>query len=138
MNTQVPLREGLFEQTDSGPTLLASRCTSCGHTAYPVTARCLACGAEEQEALQLGAQGELFCASVVHIGNGRFAPGYVVGYVIMPHGVRVFGQLDTGGEDPPAPGTPMTLEIVPMWQEDGHDVLAPRFVPTARKESTNA
>ncbi|HEX7738657.1 MAG TPA: zinc ribbon domain-containing protein [Marmoricola sp.] len=146
MSTQTPVREGLFTETASGPTLLASRCDTCGHTAYPATARCLACGAEDLETVEIGDEGDLLCASVVHMGNGRFAPGYVVGYVVID-GIRVFAQLDTGGEEPPPPGTSMTLEIVPLWQQDDTDVLAPRFVPTSsasrtsrtsRKESADA
>lgn len=139
MTNPVPLREGLFRETAAGPTLLASCCTACGHTSYPPAPRCLDCGSEAQEPVELGSEGELLCATVVHMGNNRYPPGYTVGYVTMPHGVRVFAQLAiSAGEDLPAPGTPMTLEIVPMWREQEQDVLAYRFVPAPGKESAHA
>lgn len=140
MTDPVPLREGLFRETAAGPTLLASRCTACGHTSYPPALRCLDCGREEtQETIELGSDGALLCATVVHMGNDRYPPGYTVGYVTMPHGVRVFAQLAiAAGEDVPAPGTPMTLEIVPMWRKQEQDVLAYRFVPSLEKKFPHA
>lgn len=124
-----PVREGLFRATDEGPTLLASRCASCGRTAFPAKPTCLACGAADPAVVELGAEGSLLCGTTVHMGNSRFQPGYTVGYVTMPHDVRVFTQIQAlGGEVPPV-GTTMRLELVPMWKEGDDDVVAHRFVP---------
>ena len=138
MTTSVPLREGVFRETTAGPTLLAGRCPHCDHTAFPAAEHCPNCRAGDQETVELGAEGELLCATVVHMGNQHFPPGYTVGYVTMPHGVRVFSQLANVGEELPAPGTPMTIEIVPMWHADDHDVVAYRFVPAGGKGTSDA
>jgi len=101
--TSVPLREGLFGETDAGPTLMASHCAQCDHTAFPRVDRCTNCRADDQETVEFGGEGKLLCATVVYMGNGRFSPGYSVGYVTMPPGLRVFGQLAFSGTEPPMP-----------------------------------
>lgn len=137
MTAAIPVREGLFQETDDGPTLLAGRCAQCGRTVFPATEHCLECGHRSIESVELGAEGELLCATVVHMGNGRFEPGYSVGYVMMPHDIRVFSQITTSGEQQLSSGTPMRLEIAPLWREGEQDVLAYRFVP-ATKETKDA
>lgn len=133
MTDTIPVREGLFRETDDGPTLLAGQCAQCGRIVFPATERCLECGHDAIESVELGAEGVLLCATVVHMGNGRFEPGYSVGYVTMPHDIRVFGQITTSGDQPLPFGTPMRLEIAPLWREGEQDVLAYRFVPTSKE-----
>lgn len=138
MTETIPVREGLFRESDTGPTLLAGRCGACGRTVFPVTESCLECGHESIETVELGAEGELLCATVVHMGNGRFEPGHSVGYVTMPHDIRVFTQIAVSGDEPLPSGTPMRLEIAPLWREGEQDVLAYRFVPTTGQEALDA
>lgn len=126
MTETVPLREGLFEERARGPVLLASTCGICGQSVFPATDRCLACGGRSQEGTELGPEGALLCATVVHMASGHFEPGYTVGYVELQHGVRVFGQI-AASADLPTPGTTMRIEIAPMWREDGKGVLAYQF-----------
>ncbi|PRZ43953.1 putative OB-fold protein [Antricoccus suffuscus] len=138
MTDTISVREGLFRETNDGPTLLAGRCAQCARTVFPATERCLECGDDSIESVELGAEGELLCATVVHMGNGRFDAGHSVGYVRMPHDIRVFSQITTSGEQPLPSGTPMRLEIAPLWREGEQDVLAYRFVPTTTKEADDA
>lgn len=138
MTNAIPVREGLFRETDHGPTLLAARCELCGRTVFPATEQCLECGHHGVQTVELGGRGELLCATVVHMSNGRFEAGYSVGYVTMPHGIRVFTPIETDREEPLPCGTQMQLEIVPLWRDNDHDVLAHRFVPVAREERANA
>lgn len=138
MTTPMPLREGLFRETETGPTLLASRCTTCGHLSYPAADWCPECHSDASEIIELGGEGELHAATIVHMGNQRFQPGYAVGYVVMPQGVRIFSQLGVTGDDLPSPGTQMRLEILPLWREDDQDILAYRFVRATRKETPHA
>lgn len=132
------IREGLFRESDTGPTLLAAECTTCGRTVFPSTRICLECGGEAIAPVELGALGELLCATVVHMGSGGFKPGYSVGYVMMPRGVRVFTQIVGSGETPLPSGTPMRLEIAPLWPEDKPDVLGYRFTPSTAGEDLDA
>lgn len=138
MTAAIPVREGLFRETDDGPTLLAGECGECGRIAFPISERCLECGVDGITIRELGSNGVLLCATVVHMGNGRFEPGYSVGYILMPHGVRVFSQTASDGHAPLASGTPMRLELAPLWRHGEDDVLAYRFVPAASKEIKDA
>lgn len=138
MTTAIPVRDGLFRETGHGPTLLGTRCDRCGRTVFPATERCLECGYDGIQTVELGGEGELLCATVVHMSNGRFAAGYSVGYVTLPGGIRVFTQIAADGEHPLPSGTRMQLEIAPLWHEDGRDVLAHRFVPVEREEHADA
>lgn len=125
-----PIREGLFRETDSGPALLAGECAACGRTTFPSTSICLECGGEEVAPVALGAEGDLLCATVVHMGTGGFSPGYSVGYVVMPGGIRVFTQIVGAGEEPLPSGTRMRLQIAPLWPQDEPDILGYHFIPT--------
>lgn len=138
MTATIPVREKLFRETEDGPTLLAGQCAECGRIVFPASERCLECGHDGIEIRELGAEGELLCATVVHMGNERFDPGYSVGYMMMPHGVRIFSQTVTDGDEPLASGTPMRLEIAPLWREGEHDVLGYRFIPATNKETKDA
>lgn len=139
MTMTIPVREGFYRDTDDGPSLLAGRCARCSRITFPRTEHCLECGHDAVQPFELGGKGELLCATVVHMGNGRFSAGYGVGYVMMPHGVRVFSQLAAPrGDRLPAAGTPMRLEIAPLWREGEQDVLAYRFVPTSSEEAVHA
>ena len=128
MTTSRPLRPGLFRQTSGGPTLLAGRCTACGHIEFPRADRCPQCRADAQKEIDAGDRAELLCATTVEIPSGRLAAGYTVGYVILSCGVRIFSQLASDAAVMAA-GSSMRLEIVPLWQEGDDQVLSYRFRP---------
>jgi len=127
--SSAPFREGLFREGPDGPVLLGGRCTRCGRVSFPASDRCLQCRGQDIEAVELGRDAELLCATTVHMPNRHFPPGHAVGFVALPPGVRLFTQLRPVDGKPFRSGMPMQLEIAPMWREDDTDVLAYRFVP---------
>lgn len=129
MNETIPVREGLFRETSSGATLLGTKCNSCGHIDFPATNNCLACRSPDLASVELGSEGTLLCETTVHMKTANYAPGYSVGYVSLPNGLRVFSQLRKDGGKPFKVGMPMKLEIATLWQSDGKDVQAYRFFP---------
>ncbi len=78
---------------DGTPTLLASRCAHCNETFFPLLKVCPRC-LEAPEIITLGDTGTLYTYTVVHVAPKGYATPYVVGYVDMPEGVRLFTQLD--------------------------------------------
>jgi uncharacterized protein len=75
--------------------LHGSKCAQCGSVAFPPYPSCPACGAESrQDAVQLSPIGTLYTFSEIHIAPKGFATPYVVGYVDLPEGVRLFGQIE--------------------------------------------
>src|SRR5690606_1847427 len=106
--------------------------TACGHVVFPTRDQCLACRSAALDIVELGSTGELLCATTVHMATQNTAPGDAVGYVMLPHGVRVFAPIDTTDGNLPEPGTTMRLRIAPLRQagDTGDtEVLAYRVAP---------
>ncbi len=129
MTETIDLREGLFRRTPGEGVLLGSRCKKCGQICFPFGSLCLACRSNELEEIELSSEGELFCETQVHMETPRFAASYHVGYVALREGIRVFSQLRAVEGKPFKVGVKMKLELVPLFQEDGKDVIAHRFYP---------
>ena len=80
--------------------LIGSKCGSCCVVAFPPLSSCPACGAKSgQEAVQLSPVGTLYTFSEIHIGPKGFSTPYTVGYVDLPEGVRLFGQIESRAAD---------------------------------------
>jgi uncharacterized OB-fold protein len=73
--------------------LHASRCERCGGLTFPPRRQCAACGGAEDPVLLSGA-GTLYSFSEIHVAPKGFATPYVVGYVDLPEGLRLFGQIE--------------------------------------------
>jgi len=74
--------------------LRGARCPACGTRIFPAAPVCPHCNAEALEALELGATGILYAYSTVHVAPAAWETPYVIGYVDLPEGVRVFGKVD--------------------------------------------
>ena len=75
--------------------LHGSRCGRCGGVAFPAHKACPSCGAESgQDAVLLSPVGTLYSFSEIHVAPKGFATPYAVGYVDLPEGVRLFGQIE--------------------------------------------
>jgi uncharacterized OB-fold protein len=88
--------------TEEGGTvwLIGSKCARCGAVAFPPHPLCPACGAESgQEAVRLSPVGTLYTFSEIHVAPKGFATPYAVGYVDLPEGVRLFGQIEGRAAD---------------------------------------
>ena len=129
MSEMIEMRSGIFRRTPAGDLLLGARCRRCGMVYFPSPPLCLACSANDLDEIELSRKGELFSHTTVHTRSAHFAPPYSVGYVRLPEGVTVFAPLRTTDDKPLRVGMPMALEIVPLWTEDGKDVLGYRFFP---------
>lgn len=80
---------------DGAVRLRGSRCKDCGNVAFPPHAGCPACGAEAgQETIALSPVGTLYTFCEIHVAPEGFATPYAVGYVDLPEGVRLFGQIE--------------------------------------------
>jgi uncharacterized OB-fold protein len=73
--------------------LHASRCERCGGLTFPARRECAACGGVEEKVV-LSGTGTLYSFSEIHVAPKGFATPYVVGYVDLPEGVRLFGQIE--------------------------------------------
>jgi uncharacterized OB-fold protein len=75
--------------------LSGSRCIRCGNVAFPPHLQCPACGeASGLESAALSCVGTLYTFAEIHVAPEGFAVPYAVGYVDLPEGVRLFGQIE--------------------------------------------
>ncbi len=73
--------------------LCGAECSACGTRIFPAAPVCPTCNAEQLKPLALGATGTLYACSTVHVAPAAWQVPYVIGYVDLPEGVRVFGKI---------------------------------------------
>ena len=74
--------------------LIGMSCAECGIKAFPEREICSACGSERVAPVELSSRGKLYCFSEIHVAPKDFAVPYVVAYVDLDDGVRLFGQVE--------------------------------------------
>ena len=80
--------------------LMGSKCARCGAVAFPPHPSCPTCGTQSgQDTVRLSPVGTLYTFSEIHIAPKGFTTPYAVGYVDLPEGVRLFGQIEGRAAD---------------------------------------
>ncbi|MBK5123924.1 OB-fold domain-containing protein [Burkholderia sp. R-69980] len=74
--------------------LMGAKCADCAALLYPALTTCPECGGRTFAASPLQAVGNLYCYSVVHMGPKGVDVPYVVGYVDLSDGLRLFGRIE--------------------------------------------
>jgi uncharacterized OB-fold protein len=108
--------------------LTGGRCSGCGQFVFPTRAFCPACLTETVAPAPLTPSGSLYSYSVVHIAPQGWQVPYVVGYVDLPEGVRVFAHIE-GGDTQLYPDMPVEFTRLETLQRDA---LVPIFRPGDR------
>ena len=114
--------------------LLGNRCKNCEQSYFPareVCPRCFAEGKETQmEKVKLSSQGKLYSYSTVQVAPKRFLPPYTLGYVDLPEGVRVLGQITTTDPAQLKADTQVQAELGRVAvDEQGNEVMSYKFRP---------
>lgn len=106
------------------PRLRGGRCPGCATVFFPRFSVCPGCLSTEPMAeVALSRHGVLYSYSVVHVSQPGFPAPYVVAYVDLPEGPRVFGHLDG-----PAPlGSEVEIYGGPIGRDAGNEVVSVRF-----------
>jgi uncharacterized OB-fold protein len=75
--------------------LVGSRCRTCDKHTFPQRDWCDACDdGGAMEPIRLSRSGRLYSFSEVHVAPSVFTTPYVVGYIDLAEGVRVFAQIE--------------------------------------------
>jgi acetyl-CoA acetyltransferase/uncharacterized OB-fold protein len=117
--------------------LNAARCTACRQVTFPSPLRCPWCFGRDMESISLSNHGTLFEWTTVHRGAPGFTAPYPVGYLDVPEGVRLFGQLELVDGSPPAPGDRFTI-VTPTSVSDGEPRLPYIFSPSVAGSESGA
>lgn len=95
-NASIPIfRPDVMRKGPDGLRLLGSGCPSCNRIYFPRTSVCLACLATNVEDRELSQEGDLECFTTVHMPAVNIDPPYMVGYVRLPEGLRIFAPIKT-------------------------------------------
>lgn len=109
--------------------LTGSRCLDCGALTFPSSGACSHCGGDHTAPQALSPTGTLYSFSVLHVGARGWPAPYVLGYVDLPEGVRVFAHIDAA-PDQITLDMPVTVASrEPIVNPEGNDVLAFVFKP---------
>lgn len=128
------------------PYLLGSKCTKCGRVFFPRRTICSDCLIEVAlEDLPVGRRGKLHVGSIAHTAPIGFKPPYVVGYIDLPEGLRIFSEIKDfqicqdfliPGTEMLIPGTEMELIIEKIREdEEGNEVIGYKFMPIRKPDS---
>ncbi len=133
---RVPIEPGFFtipSDPAESPSLLGTRCRSCGEVFFPRRKVCANCLSQDAVDALLGPRGTLYTYTYVHLpmfGTSRTdSQGYGVGQVDLPEGPRVQAVLSGGPEDFHI-GMDLELELETLRENrKGQDVVIFRFRP---------
>jgi uncharacterized OB-fold protein len=111
------------------PRLMGGRCRKCDAVSFPRAAVCTDCMSEDIEDIELAHEGKLYSYSIVHQAPKGWTVPYALGYVDLPHNVRVLAHLDAPS-DKLAIDMPMRLSVgVVGTDASGQSLLSYTFTP---------
>jgi benzoylsuccinyl-CoA thiolase BbsA subunit len=107
--------------------LTGMACRECGTKAFPAREVCSACGSDKIAPVELATRGKLYSFSEVHVAPKGFPVPYVVGYVDLDDGVRLFGQVE-GRASELAIDQSVAVVLGPIrTRNDGTQVMSYKF-----------
>lgn len=125
----VSFRPGLLE-LDAGETgrLLGSRCGTCGACFFPPRHVCSRCLSEALDPARLSTRGTVYSYTVVHQAAPEFEVPYALGYVDLPEGVRVLGQIVGVAPEAVRVGMEVELSLERIGEDaEGQALIGYRF-----------
>jgi uncharacterized protein len=131
----VPVREGLFTDTDS-PRLLGSRCRACGRHHFPRHDTCPYCTSDDVAPVELSGTGRLWSWTAVTTAppGYRGEVPYGFGVVELPEGLRVITRLTEADPARLSAGQPMVLVTDRVRvDDDGQTVVTYAFSPEGQR-----
>lgn len=138
---KVPSVEGLFSVDEAAPTLLGSRCTSCGAYYFPresVTCRNPSCASSELTEVPLSRTGTVwsytnacYAPPPPFVAKDPFEPFAIAAVELEEEGLTILGQVVDGHSvDDLRIGMKMELTLDTLYEDDEHEYLTWRWRPT--------
>jgi uncharacterized protein len=124
-----PFRADALEIDGDLVHLIGSSCDSCGAHAFPPRQVCASCRSAELRRVRLSGMGSLYTYAIVRQAPKQFPTPYIIGYVDLDEGVRVFTRVATSSEQDLRTGMRMTLKAAPLPSDSGGHTVAYAFTP---------
>lgn len=129
MSKQIIFHPGVLDVKDGGLVQIGHRCRNCGKTSYPGVELCPFCSSENVEKVPLSTVGTLFSFSVTRVPVGCYKPPIIGGYIDLPEGTRVFGQIHADVKDVKT-GMKVRVKTGALCTEkDGTEVIGYYYIP---------
>ena len=124
-----PFRKGLFIEDSETVFLIGNRCKACGRIFYPPRPFCFDCLDDKIEPVKLGSRGRLYSYTICHMPSPHFTPPYMVGWVDLSEGIRIFAPLKMEVDERIWIGMEMKLVIDDFWEEEGRRAVGYKYSP---------
>jgi uncharacterized OB-fold protein len=85
--------EAIASDASGRAVLIGSACRSCGARMFPAAPVCSTCMSEDLTREAMPRRGTLYSFTAVHVGPKNWQKPYMLGYVDLENGVRVFSHL---------------------------------------------
>jgi uncharacterized OB-fold protein len=122
-----------FRESPQGVSLIGTKCKSCGMSFFPPKQICIRCHHEDVEEFELSKNGKLFTYTKVFIPSKHFNPPYVIGYIDLPEGIRIFSQVQDWEKCDLELGMEMEMTIDTLWEShDGTKIIGYKFRPVKK------
>ncbi|MBN2341517.1 MAG: Zn-ribbon domain-containing OB-fold protein [Deltaproteobacteria bacterium] len=113
--------------------LEGTRCTACGHLAFPATIRCRQCGQAEFDVYQFTGFGEVVVSSIVYEAPrdfGEHVP-YCAAVVRLEEGISIATMITDVDPEDVSPGMPveMVTRRIAAQGDKGPILYAYKFAP---------
>jgi uncharacterized OB-fold protein len=135
---QSPAIEGLFTWPAENPSLIASKCKSCGALRFPSGTLCHNpyCREKEVEEFELSRQGKVYSFTIEYYkppillpGQEEFEP-YAVAWVELPEGIRVVGMMTQCDPEKVKVGMDVELVVEKLYTDgEGADRMTWKWQP---------
>lgn len=119
------------DPADGRSKLIGSCCAACDKITFPSSGACSGCGGTEVAPRFLSERGALYSFSVLHVGARGWPAPYVLAYVDLPEGVRVFSHIDAAPESLRLDMHVQLRRRDPISNPEGNQVLEYVFQPAS-------
>lgn len=115
------------------PYLIGSKCEVCKYIAFPKKVVCPACVSKKNmKEINLNGKGKIETFSVLHVGPPGFSLPYMVAYIKLVEGPRIFSMIEgcSVSENALDIGTEVELTIGKIYiDENGNEIINYKFRP---------
>jgi uncharacterized OB-fold protein len=135
---QSPAIEGLFTWPSKNPSLLASKCKSCGTIRFPSSTICNNPYCQEKKVgeVKLSRKGKVYSYMIEYYKPPILLPGvdefepYAVGWVELPEGLRVVGMMTQCDPEKVEVGMDVQLVVEKLYtDQEGVDRMTWKWKP---------
>lgn len=126
------LEDGWFRDFGEGPVLAGGRCPACGRIWFPIKRACPVCFGDRLQETPLSRRGTLHTFAVSHMGPPGIDTPFVIGFVDLPEGIRLFSLLTRcePWDEVLEIGMEMEMVVEPIRRDaEGNEIVGYTFRP---------